>query len=133
MSLCEGDIFETFLCQRFWLFLFLLYRHEAREIIKNSVNATDEDAVIFAGHGCADALKKLVQGLDLNESPIVFTGSNEHQDILEIWQEVGAKVWLFFCFVSYCELNRNVRCGLKIWRKPREVKQLSGSKIITNA
>lgn len=79
------------------IFLFL-YRHEAREIIKTAVNATDEDAVIFAGHGCTDALKKLVLGLELNEPPIIFVGSNEHQDILEIWQEIGAQVNLSFIF-----------------------------------
>lgn len=38
-----------------------------------------------------DALKKLVIGLELNEAPIIFIGSNEHQDIFEIWQEYGAQ------------------------------------------
>lgn len=56
------------------------------------MNASDEDAVIFAGHGCTDAMKKLLHVLDLNEAPIVFVSSNEHQDNLEMWQETGAKV-----------------------------------------
>lgn len=75
-------------------------RQEARDIIKNAANASDADAVIFTGHGCTDALQKLISSLDLRDPPIVFTGSNEHYDNLGLWQEIGAKVFYFKLFVS---------------------------------
>ncbi|RZC42997.1 uncharacterized protein BDFB_005852, partial [Asbolus verrucosus] len=68
------------------------FRQEARDIIKNASNASDADAVIFTGHGCTDALQKLISALDLREPPIVFTGSSEHHDNLHLWQEIGAKM-----------------------------------------
>ncbi|KAL3265952.1 hypothetical protein HHI36_010140, partial [Cryptolaemus montrouzieri] len=69
-----------------------LFRQEARELIKNSVNASEEDAVIFTGHGCSDAIKKIIGALDLREPPIIFTGSSEHQDNILLWQETGSKI-----------------------------------------
>ncbi|XP_064215241.1 uncharacterized protein LOC658498 isoform X2 [Tribolium castaneum] len=68
------------------------FRQEARDIIKNASNASDSDAVIFTGHGCTDALQKLISALDLREAPIVFTGSSEHHDNIHLWQEIGAKM-----------------------------------------
>ncbi|KRT85714.1 hypothetical protein AMK59_628, partial [Oryctes borbonicus] len=50
-----------------------LFRQEAREIIKNGVNASEDDAVIFAGQGCTGAIRKLINALDLKDPPIVFT------------------------------------------------------------
>ncbi|KAK9746085.1 hypothetical protein QE152_g6377 [Popillia japonica] len=67
-------------------------RQEAREIIKNGVNASEDDAVIFAGQGCTGAIRKLISALDLKDPPIVFTSTSEHQDNLQIWEEIGAKV-----------------------------------------
>lgn len=64
------------------------------------MNASDADAVIFTGHGCTDALQKLISSLDVRDPPIVFTGSNEHYDNLGLWQEIGAKVFNFELFVS---------------------------------
>nr|CAH7716424.1 unnamed protein product [Callosobruchus chinensis] len=69
-----------------------LFRQEARDIIRTAVNASEEDAVIFSGHGCSDALEKLISALDLRESPIIFTGSSEHHDNLHLWQKTGAKI-----------------------------------------
>ncbi|XP_045480005.1 uncharacterized protein LOC123684683 [Harmonia axyridis] len=68
------------------------FRQEARELIKNAVNANDEDAVIFTGHGCSDAIKKIIGALDLREQPVVFTGPSEHQDNILLWQEAGAEM-----------------------------------------
>ncbi|CAG9819517.1 unnamed protein product, partial [Phaedon cochleariae] len=67
-------------------------RQEARDIIRNAVNASEEDAVIFSGHGCTNALEKLISALDLRESPIIFTGPTEHHDNLHLWQKTGAKM-----------------------------------------
>lgn len=69
-----------------------LFRQEARDIIKQAVNASADDAVIFVGHGCSGAVRKLVNALELIEAPVVFVGASEHQDNLQIWQEIGAKI-----------------------------------------
>ncbi|XP_076273257.1 uncharacterized protein LOC143204552 isoform X2 [Rhynchophorus ferrugineus] len=69
-----------------------LFRQEAREIIRNAVNASEDDAVIFCGHGCTDALNKLIWALDIREPPVVFTGHSEHHDNLNLWQKTGAKI-----------------------------------------
>lgn len=82
-------------CLRFF-FPPLLRRQEARDVIRNAVHASEDDAVIFAGNGCTGALHKLIHALDLEEAPIVFVGSNEHHSILLPWREIGAKVSLAF-------------------------------------
>ncbi|CAG9856772.1 unnamed protein product [Phyllotreta striolata] len=69
-----------------------LFRQEARDIIRTAVNASEDDAVIFSGHGCSDALEKLITALDIREPPVVFTGSTEHNDNLHLWQKTGAKL-----------------------------------------
>ncbi|KAL5012515.1 hypothetical protein ScPMuIL_011066 [Solemya velum] len=69
-----------------------LYRHEARDIIRNAVHASEHDAVIFVGSGCTAAIHKLVHALDLHSPPIVFVGPYEHHSVLLPWREYGAKV-----------------------------------------
>ncbi|KAB0799551.1 hypothetical protein PPYR_07431 [Photinus pyralis] len=69
-----------------------LFRQEAREIIKNAVNASEEDAVIFTENGCVGAIQKMINSLDLIEPPIIFTAHNEDYDHLKLWQEAGATV-----------------------------------------
>ena len=44
-----------------------LFRHEAREIMRNSVNAAEEDAVIFTGSGTTAAVHKLINALKLTQ------------------------------------------------------------------
>jgi hypothetical protein len=48
-----------------------LFRHEAREIFRNALGASEDDAVIFVGSGCTGAVHKLINGLNLTEPPIV--------------------------------------------------------------
>lgn len=69
-----------------------LFRQEARELIKNAVNATEEDAVVFTDNGCEGAIHKIIDTLDLIEPPIIFTGHNEDHNHLKLWQESGASV-----------------------------------------
>ncbi|CAH0560225.1 unnamed protein product [Brassicogethes aeneus] len=69
-----------------------LFRQEARDIVRNAVNASEEDAVIFSGHGCRDALEKLINALDLREPPVVFIGASEHLDNLQLWQKTDAQM-----------------------------------------
>lgn len=58
------------------------------------MNACEDDAVIFVGHGCVGAIQKLIEALDFREPPIVFTSPSEHPDNLMQWQGIGAKVRL---------------------------------------
>ncbi|XP_065345604.1 uncharacterized protein LOC135943120 isoform X2 [Cloeon dipterum] len=69
-----------------------LFRHEARDIFRNAVNASEHDAVIFAGNGCTGAVHKLIHALNLLEPPIVFVGPCEHHSNLLPWREIGAKI-----------------------------------------
>ncbi|KFM73475.1 hypothetical protein X975_11383, partial [Stegodyphus mimosarum] len=50
------------------------YRHEAKDIIRNAVNASEHDAVVFTGSGCTSAVTKLIHALDLQLPVVVFIG-----------------------------------------------------------
>ncbi len=68
------------------------YREEAREIIKNSVNASKEDLLIFCGSGSTGALdlliRKLIQTYKEEENfPVVFIGPYEHHSNILPWRE----------------------------------------------
>ncbi|KAK2725819.1 hypothetical protein QYM36_000332 [Artemia franciscana] len=67
-----------------------LFRDEARDIIRNAVNASEHDSVIFTGSGCTGAVHKLINGLKLNVSPIVLHGPYEHHSNLLPWREISA-------------------------------------------
>ncbi|XP_076344944.1 uncharacterized protein LOC143244342 isoform X2 [Tachypleus tridentatus] len=69
-----------------------LFRHESRDIIRQSVNAGEQDAVIFVGNGCTAAVHKIISALNLKESPTVFLGPYEHHSNLLPWREIGAEV-----------------------------------------
>ncbi|XP_078684958.1 uncharacterized protein LOC144918266 [Branchiostoma floridae x Branchiostoma belcheri] len=69
-----------------------LYRHEARDIIRNAVNAGEHDAVIFVGSGCTGAIHKLIHSLHMKEPPVVFVGPFEHHSNLLPWREIGSRV-----------------------------------------
>ncbi|XP_067119724.1 uncharacterized protein [Centruroides vittatus] len=69
-----------------------LFRHEARDIIRNAVNASEHDSVIFVGTGCTGAVHKLISALNLQKSPIVFVGPFEHHSNLLPWRELGAQI-----------------------------------------
>lgn len=69
-----------------------LFRHEAREILRNAFGASEDDAVIFVGSGCTGAVHKLINGLNLTEPPVVFVGANEHHSNLLPWREIAARV-----------------------------------------
>lgn len=84
------------------------YRHEARQIIAESVNAkvtgkAAEDLVLFVGNGTTAAVMKLIGALGLNVQlsiedrqsnlrPIVFTSCYEHHSNLLTWRETACEV-----------------------------------------
>lgn len=72
------------------------FRDDAREHIRNAVNATDDDVVIFTGTGCTGAIHKLIGGLDLKnsadiEKTVVIIGPYEHHSNILPWMELGLK------------------------------------------
>ncbi|KAL4229996.1 hypothetical protein ACF0H5_010384 [Mactra antiquata] len=69
-----------------------LYRHEARDIVRNAVHASEHDAVIFVGSGSTGAIHKLIHSLNLDHKPVIFVGPYEHHSNLLPWKDVGAKV-----------------------------------------
>ncbi|KAF6030956.1 hypothetical protein EB796_010737 [Bugula neritina] len=73
-----------------------LFRHEARSIIRDCVNAGEHDAVIFAGSGCTGAVHLLINSLTLSpvdESPIVIAGPYDHHSTLLPWREIASEVY----------------------------------------
>ena len=42
-----------------------MFRHEARDVVRNAVNASEHDSVIFAGTGCTGAVHKLIDALGI--------------------------------------------------------------------
>ncbi|XP_061164658.1 uncharacterized protein LOC133173684 [Saccostrea echinata] len=69
-----------------------LYRHEARDIIRNSVHASEHDSVIFCGSGTTAAVHKLVHALDLEQAPVVFVGPYEHHSSFLPWININAVI-----------------------------------------
>lgn len=67
------------------------YREEARQMIKESVNASEEDVLIFAGSGSTGAfdlmVRKLNQHFKGEEKPVVFIGPYEHHSNVLPWRE----------------------------------------------
>jgi selenocysteine lyase/cysteine desulfurase/tRNA(Ile)-lysidine synthase TilS/MesJ len=82
------------------------FRHEARQIIAQAVNAKitgrgAEDCVLFTGSGSTSAINQIVTALGLNtpvtspnpnDRPVVFVGPFEHHSNLLPWRESSAEV-----------------------------------------
>lgn len=90
------------------------FREDARALIKKSVNATDDDVVIFTGTGrekksrlinhngrvfvgSTGAIHKLVNILHLNNEEnrnktVIFISAFEHHSNILPWKETGIKV-----------------------------------------
>ncbi|PIK46584.1 hypothetical protein BSL78_16562 [Apostichopus japonicus] len=72
------------------------FRHEARNIIKQCVNASDDDVVIFTGSGSTGAIHKLLNALEINGDralqTVVLVGPFEHHSNILPWKESGATV-----------------------------------------
>lgn len=70
-----------------------LFRHEARDILRNSFNASEHDSVIFTGSGSTGAVHKLIHALHLKENPsVILVGPYEHHSNILPWKEAGAEV-----------------------------------------
>ncbi|KAK3874249.1 hypothetical protein Pcinc_020802 [Petrolisthes cinctipes] len=74
-----------------------LFRHEARDIVRNSVRASEHDRVVFVGSGATGALHKLIHAVGLGVRTrgvptVVFVDPHAHHSSLLPWREAGAKV-----------------------------------------
>ena len=87
------------------------FREDARSIVKECVNGSEEDVVIFVGSGATAAIKKLVDVLGIHipkdldkrydlssqipeeERPVVFIGPYEHHSNELMWRESIADVF----------------------------------------
>ena len=73
-------------------------RREARQIIRDCCNATDEHAVIFAGSGATQGINRIVHLMELADmvargaDPLVVLGPYEHHSNILPWRESGAEV-----------------------------------------
>ncbi|XP_037087673.1 uncharacterized protein LOC119108199 [Pollicipes pollicipes] len=68
------------------------FRDEARLIVRNSVQASEHDAVLFCGSGATAAVHKLISLLHLTQPPLVLVGPHEHHSNLLPWREAAHKV-----------------------------------------
>ncbi|MCZ2720672.1 aminotransferase class V-fold PLP-dependent enzyme [Marinomonas sp. 15G1-11] len=75
------------------------FREDARHIIEKSVNATDEDLILFCGSGATAAINKLISMLNIpllttqhGIKPIVFIGPYEHHSNDLPWREAEVKL-----------------------------------------
>ena len=86
------------------------FREDARRIILEAVNGTDDDVVIFCGSGATGAINKMIEILNLRlpadlderydlsshipieERPVVFIGPYEHHSNEISWRETIADV-----------------------------------------
>lgn len=78
-------------------------REEARQLVKKSVGASAEDALIFCGSGMTGAVNRLIAILGINRTPtttslketdrpVVFIGPYEHHSNELTWRETVADV-----------------------------------------
>lgn len=73
------------------------FREEARQIIKNSVNAEENDVLLFTGTGSTGAVHTLVDLFDLHDpvnrrNTVVMVSAFEHHSNILPWKEKGVDV-----------------------------------------
>jgi selenocysteine lyase/cysteine desulfurase len=73
------------------------FREEARDIIKKSVNANQDDVLLFTGTGSTGAVHTLVDNFDLNnetvrKNTVVIISAFEHHSNILPWKETGVEV-----------------------------------------
>ena len=83
------------------------FREEARSIIKKSVNANDDDVLLFVGTGSTGAVHALVDNFDFHDESIkkktiVMVSAFEHHSNILPWQEVGVEVRIRIFVFDFC-------------------------------
>jgi selenocysteine lyase/cysteine desulfurase len=74
-----------------------IFREEARSIIKKSVNANENDVLLFTGTGSTGAVHTLVDSFGLHnannrKNVVVIVSVFEHHSNILPWQETGVEV-----------------------------------------
>ena len=69
-----------------------LFRTEARQVIRNAIRASENDAVIFTGSGATGAMQMLISAMALKSPPIVFIGPYEHHSAELPWINAKAHI-----------------------------------------
>ena len=77
------------------------FREEARQIIKKSVNANENDVLLFTGSGSTGAVHTLADNFQLHdrkirENTVIIISAFEHHSNILPWQETGVEVTFFF-------------------------------------
>jgi selenocysteine lyase/cysteine desulfurase len=73
-------------------------RRQARNVIRDQLNATKDHAVIFTGSGATSGINRLVhlfsvpEMIEQGKSPVVLVGPYEHHSNILPWRESGAEV-----------------------------------------
>uniref|UniRef100_A0A915BRX2 Aminotransferase class V domain-containing protein n=1 Tax=Parascaris univalens TaxID=6257 RepID=A0A915BRX2_PARUN len=70
-----------------------LFLHEARDIIRNAIGASEHDAIIFTGNGTTAAVELLIHLMAL-DSPIVVSAIHEHHSNLLPWREIASESFI---------------------------------------
>ena len=73
------------------------FREEARHIIKKSVNANEDDVLLFTGTGSTGAVHTLVDNFELHDEAkrrnlVVMISAFEHHSNILPWKEKGVEV-----------------------------------------
>ncbi len=73
------------------------FREEARHLIKKSVNANENDVLLFTGTGSTGSVHTLVDNFDLHDenirqNTVVIISAFEHHSNILPWQETGVQV-----------------------------------------
>lgn len=101
-------------------------REESRAIIRASVNAKSEDAVIFAGSGSTGAIdllnRKLTQNFDDQSlKPVVLIGPYEHHSNILPWREGSYEL---------IELSMNKNGNIDMLELENQLKKHSGKRTV---
>ena len=78
-------IFTNILPQDFFDFL-------AKQIIRNALRASENDAVIFCGSGATGGIQLLISAMALQTPPVVFIGPYEHHSAELPWINAKAHI-----------------------------------------
>lgn len=99
------------------------FRHEARDIIKKCVNASEDDVVIFTGSGTTGAIHKLIAALQLNNNmeaynTVVIVGPYEHHSNILPWKESGVRQIIRIRDTSKGQVDmKDLESRLQYWSK----------------
>ena len=64
----------------------------AKQIIRNALRASENDAVIFCGSGATGGIQLLISAMALQTPPVVFIGPYEHHSAELPWINAKAHI-----------------------------------------